>query len=66
MTRQEVLDAIAANDTLTTAAPLACESAYLFRVRAHRSGDDAFSLYSDAVSSATANCLKLSLPLIRK
>jgi hypothetical protein len=57
---------LAAGATQATFRPLACGTAYLFRVRAQRNGDDAFSLPSDATSFTAADCPQLLLPFIRK
>lgn len=57
---------LASGATQVIVRPLACGAVYLFRVRAQRSADEAFSLCSDTVSFTTVDCSKLLLPFIQR
>ncbi len=47
---------VTANTTTFSNTGLACNKSYTYRVRAHRSGDDSFSEYSEIASAATLAC----------
>jgi len=55
---------VLADATSYSDAALACGTAYHYRVRAYRSGDDAYSGYSETTTAVTPACCTVFLPVV--